>query len=347
MTSAAGSDTPATDAAQGEPDGTPGPSFASLFTRPALIWGWRAAADGARLTEDMDALPGEGFHWLHLNLADQRTHRWLADQADLPPPFLTLMTSRDAHPRVIVEDGTVGLVLQDFERGLDAVGTADIGALHIVIGPRSIVTGRYHPIRSADILRQKLARRRTLDAAEAMTSLLDSMTGLFAVDAREMDLEVQTCEDELLNDSPAAVARGMVSIRRRSARLHRLVGGMRTVLHRLGNDPDAPEAMREVADGFGQRVEAIESDIVATQSQLRMLRDEIDLQAAQRTNSTLYFLSMMNALLLPATLVTGFFGMNTGGLPFAHGWGGTAAAGIIALLASGTTWMLLRRRDRS
>jgi len=43
------------------------------------------------------------------------------------------------------------------------------------------------------------------------------------------------------------------------------------------------------------------------------------LQAAQRTNRNLYFLSILTALLMPATLVTGFFGMNTGGLPFAHG----------------------------
>ncbi|HKT14121.1 MAG TPA: CorA family divalent cation transporter [Allosphingosinicella sp.] len=342
-----GSGTPATEKEQGEPDGAPGPSFASLLAGPALIWGWCAAADGAQLTEDLDSLAREGFHWLHLNLADQRTHRWLADPPAFPPPIGELLTSRDGHPRVIVEDGIVGLVLQDFERGLDAAGTADIGALHIVVGPQSIVTGRYHPIRSADVLRQKLARRGALDPAEALTLLLDSMTGLFAADAREMDLEVQTCEDELLNDNPSSVAREMVSIRRRSARLHRLVGGMRTVLHRFANDPEAPDGLRSVAEGFAQRVDAIESDIVAAQGQLRMLRDEIDLQAAQRTNSTLYFLSMMSALLLPATLVTGFFGMNTGGLPLAHGWAGTLAAGIIALLASASAWMLLRRRDRS
>ena len=50
------------------------------------------------------------------------------------------------------------------------------------------------------------------------------------------------------------------------------------------------------------------------QGQLRQLRDEIDLQQEQRTNQNLYLLSVITALLLPPTLVTGFLGMNTGGL---------------------------------
>ncbi len=59
---------------------------------------------------------------------------------------------------------------------------------------------------------------------------------------------------------------------------------------------------------------------------MRLLREELDLQAVQRTNQNLYVLSVMTALLLPATLVTGLFGMNTGGLPWAHTPFGTAAA---------------------
>ena len=39
--------------------------------------------------------------------------------------------------------------------------------------------------------------------------------------------------------------------------------------------------------------------------------------APGKTNRHLYILSIMTAFLLPPTLVTGFFGMNTGGLPFA------------------------------
>jgi zinc transporter len=45
---------------------------------------------------------------------------------------------------------------------------------------------------------------------------------------------------------------------------------------------------------------------------------------------------------MPATLVTGFFGMNTGGLPLGQTSHGTFLAFAIALLLSGATWLVLR-----
>jgi zinc transporter len=123
-----------------------------------------------------------------------------------------------------------------------------------------------------------------------------------------------------------------------------MVAGMRAVLHRLEDDRDLPKPMEPVIERFAQRADAIDADILAIQGQMRVLRDEFDLQAAQKTNDNLYFLSVMSALLLPATLVTGFFGMNTGGLPMTGGPNGTIEAMVIALIASGATWALLRAR---
>jgi zinc transporter len=45
---------------------------------------------------------------------------------------------------------------------------------------------------------------------------------------------------------------------------------------------------------------------------------------------------------MPATLVTGFFGMNTGGMPLEGEGGGTLVATIVAVLCSLATWLLLR-----
>ena len=51
----------------------------------------------------------------------------------------------------------------------------------------------------------------------------------------------------------------------------------------------------------------------------------------------------MTAFLLPPSLVTGFFGMNTSALPFAHGEHGTALAfSFMALSVLGAWWLLKR-----
>lgn len=237
------------------------------------------------------------------------------------------MLSRDTHQQAIVEDGVVGLVLQDFERDFDAAQTMQIGALHIVITPKLMLTGRYHSIRSADVVKQRIAQGIDVcDGAAALGLVIGAMADGLSQLVRAVAVDIQTAEDEFLNEHLSPATRDLMAIRRRAARLHRMIGGMRAALHRLEMDPDLPALFAPVAEHHVQRLHALDADVAATQAQLRMLRDELDLQTAQRTNQNLYVLSVMSALLLPATLVTGFFGMNTGGLPFAHMIGGTAVA---------------------
>jgi zinc transporter len=61
------------------------------------------------------------------------------------------------------------------------------------------------------------------------------------------------------------------------------------------------------------------------------------------TNRRLFTLSILTACLLPPTLVTGFFGMNTKDLPFQNSDGGTWYALVIALVAGAAAYWLLQR----
>ena len=63
----------------------------------------------------------------------------------------------------------------------------------------------------------------------------------------------------------------------------------------------------------------------------RLLLDELDAKMMAVTNRRLFTLSILTACLLPPTLVTGFFGMNTKDMPFQNSDGGTWMAGVVAL----------------
>ncbi|WP_411339406.1 CorA family divalent cation transporter [Sphingopyxis sp. J-6] len=310
--------------------------------QPGLVWGCARTDEGTVLIEECDDRKEAGFRWLHFNLADDRTPRWLERSTKLPRPIHDLMLARETHQQVIVEDGIVGLVLQDFERDFDAAETSQIGALHIVIAPGLMLTGRYHPIRSADIIRQRIAAGYDVrDGAAALNLAVGTMIDGLSQHVHGLAHGIQTAEDEFLNERMNPATRDLIAVRRRGARLHRLVSGMRATLVRLEKDPDLPGIFLPVAELHVQRLHALDTDVASTQAQLR---DELDLQAAQKTNQNLYFLSVISALLLPATLVTGFFGMNTGGLPFAHTQAGTFVAALAAITSSVATWLLLRRR---
>jgi Mg2+ and Co2+ transporter CorA len=316
--------------------------FGATVTRPGMIWACGRAGGRIGLIEDETPEEGE-FRWLHLNLADARSLRWTERCAGLPPAIHALFVSQDGHQRVVVDHGAIGLVLHDFERDFDQSDSSRTGALHIALTETLMLTGRYHPLASADLVKRRIADGMAVeDAPTALDLILGAIADSLGRRALDVSADLLATEDDLLAENIAPDTRELVGVRRTTSQLHRMVGGMRATLHHADGHSGLPKALAPVVARYCQRLGAIDADVVSAQTQLRLLRDELDLQAAQRTNENVYFLSIITALMMPATLVTGFFGMNTSGLPFSGGGAGTFEATLIALAASAATYFALR-----
>lgn len=80
-------------------------SLGETVMRPGLIWGCAASGDGITAIEDCDAPADGGLRWLHLNLSDHRSLRWIEEKAKLPPLIRDLMRSKDEIQRALVQKG--------------------------------------------------------------------------------------------------------------------------------------------------------------------------------------------------------------------------------------------------
>lgn len=310
---------------------------------PGLIWGFDLGPGPARATEQCDG-EGPGFRWLHLSLAHRRTQGWIEGLEALPDDVKDLMLAQDGHQRALVDQGVVACVLHDFERDFEQSEDPQIGSLRFALTSTMMITARLHPVRSADVIRQKLSRSRGMeDPAEALDLLIGTITEGIAVRVREQAIVVQNAEDAFLEGRDPPTARGMIEIRRRHSRAHRMLDGLRAVFRRLEGDEDLPENIVTTVEKLSQRIQALGADSLGIHRQIRQLREEVDIQNDQRTNQNLYVLSIMTALMLPATFITGLFGMNTGGFPWADSPYGTFYATMLAIGTAGATYLILRR----
>jgi zinc transporter len=306
---------------------------------------WWYSCDGAGSAElgATETPPDARFRWLHLNLADQRALRWLEREEGLPPSVHAMMLAASAPPGYVIERGVLGLVLHDYERDFDHVSSVRLAGLHVALTPNAIVTGRYRPLHSGDLFRERLEQGPAIDTPVAALELL---LGTIIESHRMLVLDLTTqlleAEEELVVHDQAPDTRDLITARRRAAQLHRLAGSLRATLQRVDRDPAVPDHLLPVGRRAQAELLQLESDIIGAQNQLKLLREELDLQAAQRANANLYLLSILTAIMMPATLVTGFFGMNTGGLPFTSRADGTILATLVAIATGVLTWLLLR-----
>jgi zinc transporter len=75
----------------------------------------------------------------------------------------------------------------------------------------------------------------------------------------------------------------------------------------------------------------------------RLLEEEIHFKMEEESNRHLHTLSIVTTLLLPPTLVTGIFGMNTKGLPLTDTETGFLWAAAIMAGAAGAAYLVMRR----
>lgn len=68
-----------------------------------LVCGFRFHADGTPEELNVDR-PGEGWLWLHFNLADARSCPFLSAASALPPPARALLVSADEHQQLHSSD---------------------------------------------------------------------------------------------------------------------------------------------------------------------------------------------------------------------------------------------------
>ena len=313
---------------------------------PGLVWAYDCTADTVVPVRDADLVDTpwspSAFRWIHLNLSDQRSRRWLSVVAALPEAVVDMLLSGDEHPRYLVEGSLVCGLLSDIRQEFDGDET-EIGAIRFLLGPTWMITGRTHPVRCADITRQRiLTGPHPVDAPTAFEVLLGAMSEVHRTAVAGMDEAVLDMENDLLRDRPSPGAREFLNVRTGMARLRRLLSSTRMLLHRLDDEPLLHPDLIAPITRFSARVSAMDAEVMIIQGQLRQLRDDVELQANQRTNQNLYMLSILSALLLPATLVTGVFGMNTGGFPWAQHPLGTSYAIGVAVASSVLVYLGLR-----
>jgi len=317
---------------------------------PGLVWAYRFDAEGKprRLagTEVGDALAeAEGWIWLHFNLADTRGRGWIEETAPLPDAAKELLLDTDDHLCLIAEDDTLMGVFADFRREFDH-DTHDIARLKFALARRVLVTGRRQALQSVDEVRRALRGGHAFESGEALLEqLFDTFAAQVAAMTRDLAHQLEAIEDRVVDDAVDPEDLRVGPLRRTALRLSRQVGALRLHFSALVDNPerDLPEEVFAMTERVALRLASIARDVEAIQERARIIQEEAAAKSAAHMNRQLQTLSVLTALFMPATLVTGLFGMNTKGLPFDGSETGFWWAAVVGAIGSGAVYLVLKR----
>ena len=327
---------------------SPPPRVDGFGVVPGIIWAFRIHEDGTA-----EALPvdkpienrHDGWLWLHLNLTDMRAVNW-AQTARLPESATALLASNCVHQQIHAEEDCIYGVFVDFVQGIDGCGD-DFAHLHFVMTERLLISARHHPISSVASVRQAIERggRRLRSVASLLELIVEHVADAMDRLTDQLETEIDQIEDNLALHTHDVERPKLARARRTAVKMHRQLSGLRILFHRF--ERESPEGLkpelRFAAGRLAQRLDALDHEILALRERARFLQDEVVRLAGEVTNRHLYVLSILTTLILPPTLVTGIFGMNTKGLPFTDNESGFLLAAALMAASAVAVYLLMRR----
>jgi len=289
-------------------------------------------------TEFAGTTPNSTWSWRHLDLVNPSARHDVETNDHWPAAVRRLIVSTDETPRMIVDDDVIAGVLPSFARAT-ANDEFEVTHWHFAAGRDRLLTTRRHPTRSLASA-YHISNHQNSPPTCPMSVVLLAITDFCRTTRTRMaglDDELDSVETALLSyretGASSALARRIGQVRREAVDVRRQLAPVARI---LTNDVDEwPQwALVDEHDHTVAAAMGVLDDIAALNERARSLQDELSSRLTDETNRRLYVVSVVTTLMMPATFVTGFFGMNTGGFV----WGddvpnGTLYAGLACLVA--------------
>jgi len=229
-------------------------------------------------------------------------------------------------------------------------GAIDIVALDLVVARNAVITVRDGPVAAFERFRDEIGgatKVGRLDATTFTAALIDSILGGYMALVEDLETRVDRLDERALRSRSATpVVAELAVLRGRAAALRRALAPHRPAFAAMARpDFELHEALGRPWPGLLERLDTTLAAVETARDLLIGTFDIVMSRAAQRTNDTVKILTVLSAVLLPASLVAAVLGMNFA-MPFfqdlANFW--WALGGMAVLMA--VTLVVALTRDR-
>lgn len=278
--------------------------------------------------------PEAGKLWLHFDVSDPGACRWLAEESGLPESALDVLLAGETRPRSVVTEKGLLLVLRGVNTnpGEDAEDMVSVRLW--VDGDRIISSRRRRLLSVVDISEALIAGNGPGTTGQLLAMLIERLADRIGDFVDSIESRLDDAEDEIRTEAVSSFRPRLAALRRQIAAVRRFLAPQRDALDRLNRQPvallDIHDAyhLREEADRITRYIE----DLDLARERAMVLQEEMLSQIAQEQNSRMYVLSIVAAVFLPLTFVTGLMGMNVGGLPGIDSpWGFPGSVAVMAV----------------
>ncbi|RJT34905.1 magnesium transporter CorA [Mesorhizobium waimense] len=310
-----------------------------------LFFLYHFTAEGVRTKDVAQAQ----WTWRSYQLSDMRARHEIASEQALPPPVREAFLTASHGCHIDLEDDWLYGDLPDLRHDYSAEARG-LGHFRFALNETMLIGARKQPLQSVDTIRKAVENgtRKFRSPAELIEAVMGQSLDGMAAELGGLSETLDGIEDRIVCDAWHSERQSLVAARRQLVVIHRQMATLTSLFRHLDHSHrnDLPDAINDMAARLSHRAHTLYHDGEQLQARTRLLQDELMAKLTMQSNQLLYILSVMTAVLLPMTIISGLFGMNVGGLPLVDTPMGFWVVTAVALFVAAAVYLFVRRLGR-
>lgn len=289
---------------------------------------------------------GASLVWVHLNTNNEEAQAWLSGEAGLPDHIVEPLTATETRPRCdALADGAY---LNLRGRSSEEMTSSDpLASVRIWAQAGRVISVTRKPLIAVDEVVKEIEAGHILDPGDLIAEFAGAITEDLDPEVAELGDKLDDCEADLDADKVFELRRVVTKVRVAAIGYRRFLTPQRAALEKLAALPcdwlqdDDRQHLNSAADRAARMAEELES----IRERSALAHEALTDLRAEQIDSRALLISIVAMIFLPLTFLTGVYGMNVKGLPYAdEPWAFDAIAGFCLLLALGILIYFMQRR---
>ena len=301
---------------------------------------------GAALSWDqVRQVPARGtVRWVHVDFSHPRGREWLLTESGIDESVIDAMLQEDIRPRAIQLPRGILTVLRGVNLNVGS-DVEDMVSIRVWLEKDRIVSARRRRLMSVQQINEDLiAGNGPVSPGDFLVRLIDNLGNRIGDVIETIDETIESSEANQLGGRLQVYRGEFGNLRRKTAHIRRYLSPQREALDRLSrmqSDILSATDLSSLQEETNRMTLFVE-ELDLSRERAMVAQEEMLSSLAHEQNSKMYLLSIVAAIFLPLSFLTGVFGMNVAGLP---GLENPASFWILAasMLAIGLGILLLFR----
>ena len=256
--------------------------------------------------------------WVHLSARPAEARRWLTNDAELPDETLIdALLAEDTRPRMQTREDGVLLILRGVNLN-DNAEPEDMVSIRIWVENRRFISVQLRTLRGVEDMQQQIESGvGPTNIGDLLTTFIEGSIVRMSPVMGDLADGIDELEDRILQMDLSGIREKIVSTRRQAIIFNRFLAPQRDIVQRLTEasipwlDEDDVLRLQEAQNDITRFVE----DLQALRERSQSVQEEVANILTEKLNRNTYIFSLIAAIFLPLSFLTGLLGINVPGIP--------------------------------